>query len=120
MITGIDQGGDGKPATGRLSREHDVRRSRAAFQERLVSRESVIDRRRERVLGGKPVVNGKDPGAGPPADLGGQVSGLERISKDVHAAVEVQDDVARFDSGDGDLGDRDAAQGGRGHGQVGG
>ena len=34
--------------------------------------------------------------------------------------MEVQDDVARFDSGDGDLGDRDAAQGGRGHGQVGG
>jgi hypothetical protein len=56
---------------------------------------------------------------GPPADLGGQVSGLEGVPEHVHAAVEVQDDMAGFDSVDGDLGGWDAAQYGWGHGHVG-
>jgi hypothetical protein len=34
--------------------------------------------------------------------------------------MEVQDNMARFDSVNGDLGSRDGAQGGRGHGHVGG
>jgi hypothetical protein len=120
VIAGVDQGGDGEPAAGGLSREGDVRRGRAAVQERLVGRESVVDRRRKRVLGGEPVIDGEDLGTSPPADLRGQVSGLEGIPQYVHAAVEVQDDMARIDSGNGDLGDRDAAQRGRGHGQIGG
>ena len=120
MIAGVDQGGDGEPATRGLSRENDVRRGRAAVQEGLVGREGVVDRRRKRVLGGEPVVDGEDLGTSPPADLRGQVSGLEGIPQHVHAAVEVQDDMARLDSGNGDLGDRDAAQRGRGHGHIGG
>src|SRR5207245_11425972 len=70
--------------------------------------------------GGEAVVDGDDLGAGPPADLRGQASGLEGVPYHVHAAVEVQDNVAGFDTVDGDLGGRDAAQCGRGHGHAGG
>ena len=58
--------------------------------------------------------------ARPPADLRGQVSGEEGVSHHVHAAVEVQNNVARFDSVDRDLGGWDAAQCGCGHRHVGG
>src|SRR5260370_948967 len=51
---------------------------------------------------------------------GGPVSGLEGVPQHVHAAVEVQDNMARLDSVDGDLGGRDAAQRGCGHGHAGG
>jgi hypothetical protein len=40
--------------------------------------------------------------------LRGQVSGGEGVTKYVHAAVEVQDNVPGLDSVDGDLGGRDA------------
>jgi hypothetical protein len=70
------------------------------------------------VLGGEPVVDGNDLGARPPADLRGQVGGEERVPDHVHTAVEVQDDVARFDPVDRDLGRRDAAQYGCGHRHV--
>ena len=56
----------------------------------------------------------------PPADLRGQLSGEEGVPHHVHAAVEVQNDVARLDSVDGDLGGRDAAERGCGHGHLGG
>ena len=75
MIAGVDQGGDGEAAASGLSREGDVRRGRAVVQEGLVGGQSVIDRRRVRVLGGEPVVDGDDRGAGPPADLRGQAGG---------------------------------------------
>ena len=120
VIAGVDQGGDGEAAAGGLAREGDVRGGGAAVQEGLVGGESVVDRGRIRVLGGEPVVDGDDLGAGPPADLRGQAGGLEGVPQHVHAAVEVQDNVAGFDSVDGDLGGRDAAQCGCGHGQVGG
>jgi hypothetical protein len=71
------------------------------------------------VLGGEPVVDRDDPRPGPPADLPGQVSGLEGVAKDVHAAVEVQHDFDRLDPVDGDLGGRDAAKLGRDHGHIG-
>src|SRR6266852_8995586 len=99
VIAGVDQGGDGEPAAGGLSREGDVRRGSAALQEGLVGGKSVVDRRRIRVLGGEPVVDGDDLGARPPADLRGQVSGEEGVPQYVHAAmevVEVQDNMARF------------------------
>jgi len=57
---------------------------------------------------------------GPPADLRGQVSGQEGVSHDVHAAVEVKNNMARFDSVDCDLGGWDGTQCGCGHGHVGG
>ena len=79
------------------------------MQERFVGGKSVVDRCRIRVLGGEPVVDGDDLGAGPPADLRGQVSGEEGVPEHVHAAMEVQDNMARFDSVNGDLGSRDAA-----------
>ena len=72
------------------------------------------------MLGGEPVVDGDDLGVRPPADLRGQVGGEEGVPHHVHAAVEVENDVARFDSVDRDLGGRDAAQCGCGHGHVGG
>src|SRR5437879_13237481 len=72
------------------------------------------------IFGGEPVVDGDDLGAGPPADLRGQAGGLEGVPQYVHAAVEVQNNVARFDSVDGDLGGWYAAQCCRGHGHVGG
>jgi hypothetical protein len=72
------------------------------------------------VLGGEPVVDGEDLGAGPPADLRGQVGGEEGVPQHVHAAVEVQDDVAGCDSVDGDPGRGDAAQCRCGHGHIGG
>ena len=103
MIAGVDQGGDGEPAAGGLSRERDVR-GRAAVQEGFVGRKSVVDRGRIRVLGGEPVVDGDDLGAGPPADLRGQVGGEEGVPHHVHAAVEVENNVARFDPVDRDLG----------------
>ena len=85
-----------------------------------IRRESVVDRCRIRVLGGEPVVHGDDLGVRPPADLRGQVSGEEGVPHHVHAAVEVQNDAARFDSVHGDLGGWDAAQYGCGHSHVGG
>jgi len=89
-------------------------------QEGFVGCQSIVDRCRIRVLGGEPVVDGDDLGTGPPADLRGQASGEEGVPYHVHAAVEVQDNMARFDSVDGDLGGGDAAQCGGGHGHVGG
>jgi hypothetical protein len=120
VVAGVDQGGDGEAAAGRLARERDVSRGRAALQEGVVGGEGVVDGGRVRVLGGEPVVDGDDFGLRPPADLRGQAGGLGGAPQDVHAAVEVQDNMARFDSVDGDLGRRDAAQRGRGHGHVGG
>jgi hypothetical protein len=55
---------------------------------------------------------------GPPADLRGQVSGEEGVPQCVHAAVEVQDNMARFDSVNCDLRSWDAAQCGCGHGHI--
>ncbi len=120
MIAGVDQGGDGEPAAGGLSREGDVRRGCAVLQEGFVGGKSVVDRGRIRVLGGEPVVDGDDLGARPPADLRGQVSGEEGVPQYVHAAMEVQDNMARFDSVNCDLGSWDAAQCGCGHGHIGG
>jgi hypothetical protein len=45
---------------------------------------------------------------------------LEGVPQYVHAGVEVQDNVARFDSVECDLGGGDAAQCGCGHGHAGG
>jgi hypothetical protein len=120
VIAGVDQGDDGESAAGGLSCEGDVRRGGAVVQEGFIGRKSVVNRRRIRVLGGEPVVDGDDLGVRPPSDLRGQVSGEEGVPHHVHAAVEVQNDVARFDSVDGDLGGWDTAQCGRGHGHVGG
>ena len=120
MIAGVDQGGDGEPAAGGLSREGDVRGDCAVVQEGFVGGKSVVDRCRIRVLGGEPVVDGDDLGVCPPSDLGGEVGGEERVPDHVHASVEVENHVARFDSADRDLGGRDAAQFGSGHGHVGG
>ncbi len=119
MIAGVDQGGDGEPAAGGLSREGDARRGCAVVQEGFVGCKSVVDRRRVRMLGGEPVVDGDDLGARPPADLRGQVSGEEGVPQYVDAAMEVQDNMARFDSVDCDLGSWDAAQCGCGHGHIG-
>ena len=74
----------------------------AVVQEGFVGRESVVDRRRIRVLGSEPVVDGDDLGVRPSADLRGQASGEEGVPHHVHAAVEVKNDVARFDSVDCD------------------
>jgi hypothetical protein len=71
------------------------------------------------VLGGEPVVDGDDLGVRPPADLRGQVSGEQGVPHHVHAAVEVENNVARFDSVDCDLGGWDAVQCGFGHGHIG-
>ena len=48
--------------------------------------------------------------AGTPTDLGGQAGGLEGVAQDVHAGVEVQEDVAGFDPGHCDLGGRYAPE----------
>ena len=120
MIAGVDQGCDGKAAAGGLAREGDVRRGGAATQEDFVGGQGVVDRCRIRVLGGEPVVDGDHLGAVSWQKCRSQVSDLEGILQDVHSAVEVQDNMARFDSVDGDLGGRDAAQCGCGHGHVGG
>src|SRR5438093_488589 len=64
---------------GGLSREGDVRWGCAVVQEGCVSCQSVVDSGRIRVLGGKPVVDGDDFGAGPPADLRGQLSCEEGV-----------------------------------------
>ena len=90
------------------------------MQEGFIGRKSVVDRCRIRVLGGEPVVDGDDLGLRPPADLRGQFSGEEGVADHVHATVEVEDNVARLDSVDGDLGGWDAAQFGGGDGHLGG
>ena len=51
---------------------------------------------------------------------GESAGGGDGVAQDVHAAVEVQDNVARFDSVERDLGGWDAAQCGCGHGHIGG
>ena len=61
------------------------------------------------MLRGEPVVDRDDLSVRPPTDLRGQAGGEEGIGHHVHAAVEVQNSVARFDSVDCDLGGRDAA-----------
>jgi hypothetical protein len=45
-ISGVDQGGDGEPSAGGLSREGDVRRGGAVVQEGFVGGKGVVDRRR--------------------------------------------------------------------------
>jgi hypothetical protein len=77
VIAGVDQCGDGEPAAGGLSREDNVRCGGAVVQEGFVGCQSVVDCCWIRMLGGEPVVDGDDLGAGPPADLRGQVSGEE-------------------------------------------
>ena len=72
------------------------------------------------MLGGEPVVDGNDLGAGPPADLRGEASGEGGVTNYVHAAVEVQDNMTGFDSVNCDLGGWDGTQCGRGHGHTGG
>ena len=120
MISGVDQGGDREPAARRLSREGDVRRVDAALQEGFIGRKSVVNRCRIRVLGRESVVDGDDLGVRPPADLRGQVSGEEGVPHHVHPAVEVENNMAGFDSLDSDLGGWDAAKCGGGHGHFGG
>ena len=71
VIAGIDQGGDGEAAAGGLSGEDDVRGGDPTVQKGFIGRKSIVNRRRIRVLGGKPVVDGDDLGLRPPADLGG-------------------------------------------------
>jgi hypothetical protein len=68
VIAGVDQGGDGEPAAGGLSREGDVRWGCAVVQEGFVGCQSVVDRCRIRCWG-EPVVDGDDLGvsAGRPA-----------------------------------------------------
>jgi hypothetical protein len=119
VIAGVDQGGDGESAARRLAREGDVRRGDTVVQKSAIGRESVVDRCRIRVLGGESVVDGDDFGVRPPADLRGQVGGEESVPHHVDAAVEVQDDLARFDPVHGDLGRRNATQRGSVHGHVG-
>ena len=89
------------------------------MQEGLIGRQSVVNRCRIRVLGSKPVVNRDDLGVRPPTNLRGQASGEEGVRHHIHAAVKVKNNVARFDSVDGDLGGRDAAQLGCGHRHLG-
>jgi len=120
VIARVDQGGDGEAAASGLSRQDDVRWGGAALQQGLVCGQGIVGRCRIRVLGGEPVVNGDDLGTGPPADLRGQASGFEGVPDHVHAAVEVQDNMAGLNSVDGDLGRWDAAQCGCRHGHVGG
>jgi hypothetical protein len=71
------------------------------------------------VLGGEPVVDGDDLGVRAPADLRGQVGGEEGVPQHVHATVEVENDVARLDPVDRDLGRSDAPECGFGHGHLG-
>jgi hypothetical protein len=118
VIAGVDQGGDGEAAASGLSCEGDVRWGGAVAQEGFVGGKSVVDRGRIRVLRGEPVVDGNDLGTCPSADLRGQASGLGGASQYVHAPMEVQDNMARYGPVDRDLGGRDAAQCGRGHGDV--
>ena len=120
MIAGVDQGGDGEPPAGGLSREGDVRRGSAVLQDGFIGRKSVVNRCRIRVLGGEAVVDGDGLGVRPPADLRGQVSGEEGVPHHVHAAVEVENNVPRLDSVDRDLGSWDSAECGGGHGHLGG
>ena len=53
------------------------------------------------------------------ADLRGQISGEEGVPEHIHAAVKVQDNVARLDPIDRDLGGSDPAERGFGHCHVG-
>jgi hypothetical protein len=80
--------------------------------------ERVVNRCRIRVLGGKPVIDGDDPCARPPADLRGQPGSEGGVAHHVDAAVEIEDNVASLYTVDCDLGGRDAAQCGWGHGDV--
>ena len=79
------------------------------MQQGFIGRKSVVNRCRIRVLGGEPVVDGDGLGVRPPADLRGQVSGEEGVRHHVNAAVEVKNNMARFESVDCDLGSLDAA-----------
>src|SRR5260221_10437804 len=94
MIASVDQRGDREAAASRLSREDDVRSVDATLQKGLVRRKRVVNGCRIRVLGGESVVDGDDPRAHSPTDLRGQVSGEEGVPDDVHATVEVQNNVA--------------------------
>ena len=89
--------------------EGDVRRGDGLQEGFIGQQERVVNRCRIRVLGGEPVVDGDDLGVRPPADLRRQASGEEGVRHHVHAAKEVKNNVARFDSVDCDLGGWDAA-----------
>ena len=70
------------------------------------------------MLGRELVVDGDDLGLRPPADLRGQISGEGGLPHHVHTGVEIENDVARFDSVDCDLGGWDSTQRSFGHGHV--
>jgi hypothetical protein len=120
VISGVDQGGDGKPAASGFPREGDVRRGGPVLQQSFVGRKGVVDSRRIRMFWGEPVVDGDDLGAGPPADLRAEVSNTEGVTQYIDAAMEVKNNIARFDSVDSDLGGWDATQCACGHGHTGG
>ena len=114
----FDHRGDGEAAAGGFSREGDVRGGDPVVQEGFIGRKSVVNRSRIRVLGGEPVVDGDDLGVRPPTELRGQACGQEGVRDHVHAAVEVQNDLARFDSINRDLGGTDTTQCGFGDGHI--
>jgi hypothetical protein len=117
-LASVDQRGDGESAAGRLARQDDVRRGDAVLQQSFIRRKGILNRGRIRMLRGEPVVDREDGGVRPPADLRGQAGGEERVPHHVHAAVEVEDDVASFDAVDGDLGGGNPTQCGCGHGDL--
>jgi hypothetical protein len=90
-VTGGEAGGDGEAASGGVAGEHDGRGVRAGVQEGAVGAQGVLDRGREGVLGGEPVVRRVRPEAGPGHQVAGQRQGGLGGAEHEAAAVEVQD-----------------------------
>ena len=85
-----DQHGEREPGTRRLARHDDARWIDSSAEEPAVGRHGVVELRRERVLGGQPVVDDEPAGARREAEPRDRLAVRVDRSDGVPAAVQVQ------------------------------
>ena len=104
--TGIPKGDErrqDKPASRRLTREHDLGRGDTLIQQADVGGSSVLDRGRIGVFGSQPVVERDAPAARSPHEVTHQRHRRRRRADDVDTTVEVEDHALGLVAPDGDL-----------------
>lgn len=90
-VAGGEAGGDGEPAARGVPGEHDAGRVLSAVEEGPVGVHAVLDRGREGMFGGEPVVQRVRPEAGLGDEVSGQGQGRLGGAEHPGPTVEVED-----------------------------